>query len=67
MASPSTWTGSLDCNWNSQWCRYKGGWLFDEVLGWARQQGFVLMRVIPGFTNERTGQMLQADGVFFRS
>lgn len=46
---------------------YKGGWLFDEALDWARQQGFVLMRLIPGFTDERTGQMLQADGVFFRS
>jgi FkbM family methyltransferase len=46
---------------------YEGGWLFGEALGWAGRHGFVLMRLIPGFTDERTGQMLQADGVFFRS
>lgn len=45
---------------------YEGGWLYDEALDWARQHGFVLMRLIPGFTDPRTGQMLQADGVFFR-
>jgi FkbM family methyltransferase len=45
---------------------YEGGWLFDEALDWARKQRFVLMRLIPGFTDGRTGQMLQADGVFFR-
>lgn len=46
---------------------YDGGWLYDEALAWARQQGFSLMQLIPGFTDQRTGQMLQADGVFFRS
>jgi hypothetical protein len=46
---------------------YEGGWLYDEALDWARQQGFLLMRLIPGFTDQRRGQMLQADGVFFRS
>ena len=46
---------------------YEGGWLYDEALDWARQQGFVLMRLIPGFTDQRTGQMMQADGVFFHS
>lgn len=45
---------------------YEGSWLYDEALDWARQQGFTLMRLIPGFTHERSGQMLQADGVFFR-
>ena len=44
---------------------YEGGWLYSEAVDWARQQGFVLMRLIPGFTDQRTGQMLQADGVFF--
>lgn len=38
---------------------------FDEAIDWARNQGFVLIRLIPGFTDGRTGQMLQADGVFF--
>jgi FkbM family methyltransferase len=46
---------------------YEGGWRYDEALDWARQHGFVLMRLIPGFTDERTGKMMQADGVFFRS
>jgi FkbM family methyltransferase len=46
---------------------YQGGWLFDEALDWAGRQGFALMRLIPGFTDERTGQMMQADGVFFRA
>lgn len=45
---------------------YKDGWLFDEALSWASRHGFVLMRLIPGFTDKRTGQMMQADGVFFR-
>jgi len=46
---------------------YEGGWLYDEALAWAARQGFALMRLIPGFTDQRTGQMMQADGVFFRS
>lgn len=45
---------------------YEGGWLYDEALAWAGRQGFQLMRLIPGFTDSRTGQMMQADGVFFR-
>jgi len=46
---------------------YDGGWLYEEVLEWAGPHGFSLMRLIPGFTDQRTGQMLQADGVFIRS
>ena len=38
---------------------YEGGWLYDEALDWARGHGFVLMRLIPGFTNQRTGQMMR--------
>ena len=45
---------------------YKGGWTFDEALAWASGHGLELMRLIPGFGDERTGQMMQADGVFFR-
>lgn len=45
---------------------YDGGWRYDEALAWASRQGFTIMRLIPGFTDQRTGQMLQADGVFFR-
>lgn len=46
---------------------YEGGWLYDEALDWAEKHGFVLMRLIPGFTDHRTGQMMQADGVFFHN
>jgi FkbM family methyltransferase len=46
---------------------YEGAWLYDEALKWSCEQGFTLMSVIPGFTDVRTGQMLQCDGVFFRT
>jgi FkbM family methyltransferase len=46
---------------------YDGAWLYDEVLAWAREQDFLLERVVPGFSDPDTGAMLQADGVFFRS
>jgi hypothetical protein len=46
---------------------YEGGWLYGEALDGAHQQGFALMRLLPGFTDQRTAQMLQADGVFFHS
>jgi len=46
---------------------YEGGWLYSEALEWARGHGFELMRLIPGFTDARTGQMLQTDAVFFRN
>ena len=29
----------------------EGGWLYEEALDWARQQVFVLMRLIHGFTD----------------
>lgn len=45
---------------------YDGGWLYDETLAWARERGFELTRIIPGFTDRVSGRMLQADGLFFR-
>ena len=44
---------------------YEGGWLYDDVLRWAKEHGFTLSRIIPGFTDARSGQMLQADALFF--
>ena len=46
---------------------YQGAWPYEEALSWARDQGFSLRRVIPGFSDPQTGDMLQADGVFFRN
>ncbi|MCZ7457124.1 FkbM family methyltransferase [Streptomyces sp. WMMC940] len=46
---------------------YEGGPLLHEVVGTAqRRYGLTLMAVVPGFTDLRTGQMLQCDAVFLR-
>jgi FkbM family methyltransferase len=46
---------------------YEGGLQLGQALDLAqRQYGLTLMGVLPGFTNQRTGQMLQCDAVFFR-
>ena len=45
---------------------YDGGMLYLEVFEWAASQGFTLMLIDPMFTDPRTGQILQADGVFIR-
>jgi FkbM family methyltransferase len=44
---------------------YEGGWLYDDVLHWAQEHRFTLSRIIPGFTDRRSGRMLQADALFF--
>ena len=45
---------------------YGGGMLYREVLDAMDRLGFTLMMLESGFTDERSGRMLQADGVFFR-
>ena len=45
---------------------YEGGMLIREALDLAYSMGFVLTGLQPGFTDLRNGQMLQADGIFFR-
>jgi FkbM family methyltransferase len=46
---------------------YEGGMLFEQAVRLAqRRYGLTLMAVVPGFTDPRTGQMLQFDAVFFR-
>jgi FkbM family methyltransferase len=45
---------------------YDGGMLYLEVFDWAASQGFTLMSIEPMFTDPRTGQLLQADGIFIR-
>lgn len=45
---------------------YEGDWLWDEAAQWLAGKGFSLAGLAPGFTDERTGQMLQFDAVFVR-
>lgn len=45
---------------------YEGQLLYKELIDQLLDIGFVLWNVVPGFTDVRTGQMLQMDGVFFR-
>ncbi|SDL82767.1 FkbM family methyltransferase [Streptomyces wuyuanensis] len=46
---------------------YEGGPLLHQVMDTAqRRYGLTLMAVVPGFTDRRTGQMLQCDVVFLR-
>lgn len=46
---------------------YKGGLLFNEALALLQAElGLTLMSVVPGFTDPKSGQMLQCDVVLFR-
>jgi len=46
---------------------YEGQALYRAVIDWLDERGFELCGVVPGFTDERSGRMLQMDGVFARS
>ena len=45
---------------------YAGQVLMPEMQALMAQHGFALMSLEPGFTDPRTGRLLQVDGVFFR-
>lgn len=45
---------------------YDGETLMPGLIAQLAQHGFVLMGVEPGYTDSRTGQLLQLDGIFFR-
>lgn len=45
---------------------YEGQLLLDEMLKRMAQLGYELHAILPGFTDKRTGRLLQVDGVFFR-
>lgn len=45
---------------------YDGQALFDEIHGFMRNEGYKIINIIPGFKDERTGQLLQADFVYSR-
>lgn len=45
---------------------YDGGMLTQQAFDLMDSLGFLLKGLVPGFIDIRTGQVLQADGVFFR-
>lgn len=45
---------------------YEGGMLIDEAISWAYDAGFRLAVIEQGWASP-TGEMLQVDGIFFRS
>ena len=45
---------------------YKGEMLFQEMISYLEALGFKLYSLENGFYNKETGQLLQADGIFFR-
>lgn len=42
-------------------------WLLPQVLEYMAQNGFQLNSIVPAFTNNQTGVVLQCNGIFFRS
>jgi FkbM family methyltransferase len=45
---------------------YEGCMLIREAIDLAYSMGFTLTGLLPGFTDVRNGEMLQADGIFFK-
>jgi FkbM family methyltransferase len=45
---------------------YEGGMLINQALDLVYSMGFTLTGLLPCFVDPRDGQMLQADGIFFR-
>lgn len=45
---------------------YEGQALWREVIDRLNEEGFFLWILLPGFTDPRTGQSLQIDGIFLR-
>jgi hypothetical protein len=45
---------------------YEGQLLFDEMIAMLTGMGFELWSLIPGFVNQKTGRLLQVDGLFSR-
>ncbi|MFA4828252.1 MAG: FkbM family methyltransferase [Thermodesulfovibrionales bacterium] len=44
---------------------YEGEPVFKDMLGKLEQLGYELYALIPGFTDGKTGRLLQLDGIFF--
>ncbi len=46
---------------------YEGEWLLPDVIPFMHQLGFCLESIEPGFSDTKTGQLLQVDVFFFRA
>ena len=42
-------------------------WLLPEVLNFMEQRGFQLRSIVPAFTDHKTGNVLQCNGIFFKN
>jgi FkbM family methyltransferase len=42
-------------------------WLLPQVLEFMQQKGFQLTSIAPAFTDNKTGKVLQCNGIFFRN
>ena len=42
-------------------------WLLPQVLDYMQQKGFQLTSIVPAFTDNKTGIVLQCNGIFFRN
>jgi len=45
---------------------YESQQLYDYFFQYMKEAGFYLWALVPGFSNEKSGQILQFDGIFFR-
>ncbi len=45
---------------------YEGQPLFDEVYAYLATRGFTVFDIVPGFSDPRSGRLLQVDGIFVR-
>lgn len=41
-------------------------WLLAEILSYMKEKGFRLTSIVPAFTDNKTGIVLQCNGIFFR-
>jgi FkbM family methyltransferase len=46
---------------------YRGEWLFLEACAWMQGQGYALIAFENGFSDPKSGRLLQLDGIFRRS
>jgi FkbM family methyltransferase len=42
-------------------------WLLPQVLEYMTSKGFVMTSIVPAFTDNKTGKVLQCNGIFFRN
>ena len=46
---------------------YEGQRLWKDILERLEQEGFVLWQILPGFSDPKSGRILQFDGIFYRA